>query len=87
MISEKKIFMEEALNAHDVLNELIENENYLKEKEVANSKILTFSTRVQSCPRCKFESKTSLQFNYCSNCNWDKLTDPYNENYKAELAA
>ena len=83
MISEKQLLIDETLNAHDVLNELIENENFLKEKEALNSRVLTFSTRKQLCPRCQFESKTSLQFNYCPNCNWDKLTDPYIENYQA----
>lgn len=87
MISENHFLIDESLNARDVLNDLIENEEFLKEKENLNSKLLTFNTRKQLCPRCQFESKTSLQFNYCPNCNWDKLTDPFNENYTAGLAA
>lgn len=87
MTPEKQFLVDECLNARDVLNELIENEEFLKGKESLNSKVLSFSTRKQTCPRCQFESKTSLSFNYCPHCNWDKLTDPSNTNYIAELAA
>lgn len=87
MISENQKTIDETLNARDVLNELIENEEFLKQKEMLNSKVIPFLSRFQKCPRCSFESKTNLSFDYCPLCNWDKLTDPSFNNYTAELAA
>ena len=83
----QQCLIDECLNSRDVLNELIENEEFLKLKEASNAKVLSFTTRKQTCPRCQFESRTSLQFNYCPDCNWDRLTDPTHTNYIAELAA
>ena len=87
MTTENQCLINECLNSRDVLNELIENEEFLKGKESLNAKVLSFTTRKQTCPRCQFESRTNLQFNYCPNCNWDRLTDPTNTNDIAELAA
>lgn len=85
----QQCLIDECLNSRDVLNELIENEEFLKVKEALNSKVLSFTTRKQICPRCQFESRTSFQFNYCPDCNWDRLTDQSNTNTNAiaELAA
>lgn len=87
MASEKLPLVDECINACDVLNELVENEEFLKEKEFRNGSLLLFEMRKQNCPRCKFESKTTLEYNYCPYCNWDKLFDLSDSNSVAEFAA
>lgn len=38
--------------------------------------------REHVCPRCKSITRTTEESPYCSDCNWDSLTDPFYERPK-----
>lgn len=78
--------IDECLNAIDVLEELVANEEFLKKKEQENCKVLLISTRSIVCPRCSHVTKTSSKFPYCSDCNWDYLHNPNQMNNVAQAA-
>ncbi len=64
-------------NATDVLNELVEHHENLKELEYncggVRAMVNTYHAR---CPRCHSKSKILSGHPYCSDCNWDSLEDP-----------
>jgi hypothetical protein len=68
---------EELENAADVLNELVEHHENLKEREYnrvgVRAMVNTYHAR---CPRCHSRSKILSGYPYCPDCNWDSLEDP-----------
>lgn len=68
---------EEMKNADAVFEELIENYDFLKEREQSRICVRTRANYYHSrCPRCNARSKISSGHPYCPNCNWDSLEDP-----------
>jgi hypothetical protein len=72
-----QVLIEQSLNARAVLEELLCNEEYLKDRGQEDAgKVLRMDLRYSKCPRCKAISRLITQSPYCSACNWDSLTDP-----------
>lgn len=69
--------IEELENATAVLDDLIENHDYLKECERSR-----FGGRItgrkHTCPRCRSVTVLQTDAPYCSYCNWDSLEDQTN---------
>jgi hypothetical protein len=72
----QQALIDECLNAQAVLEELITHEESqhrtLKNLEVYGN----LNLRRFECKRCEHVTHTQFAFPYCSNCNWDFLTDP-----------
>lgn len=66
--------LEEIENETDVLNELIEHHENLKQKE--GNRVIT--GRNHTCPRCRRVTRLQTDAPYCSYCNWDSLEDQTN---------
>lgn len=68
---------EEIENETDVLEELVENYENLKEWERKQVGVRTISNVHPSCcPRCQVRTCVISGHPYCQDCNWDSLTDP-----------
>ncbi len=68
---------EETENEAEVLEELVEHYENLKERERKNVGVRTISNVHPSrCPRCHGRTRVSSGHPYCMDCNWDSLTDP-----------
>ena len=75
--------LEEIENATDVLSELLEHYEGLKEVEFNKVGLNTISNaHYFQCPRCQIRTRVLSGYSYCMDCNWDSLTDPSNESYK-----
>lgn len=69
--------IDELENATDVLNELVEHHENLKEREHNRVGVRAMvSTYHARCPRCHSRSKILSGHPYCPDCNWDSLEDP-----------
>lgn len=68
---------EEQENVSDVLEELIENHNYLKECEQKRVGFRSIG-RKHVCPRCRSITRLQTEDPYCNYCNWDSLDDQTN---------
>jgi hypothetical protein len=78
--------IDECLNARDVLEELVSNEEFLKKKSEESCKILVLNLREHLCLRCDHSTKTTSKFPYCSECNWDYQHDSKQTNIVAKAA-
>ena len=69
--------IEELENATDVLNELVEHHENLKERERNRIGVkVMVNTYHARCPRCHSKSKILSGHPYCPDCDWDSLEDP-----------
>lgn len=66
--------LEEMENETDVLNELMEHHENLKQREGKRVVI----GRKHTCPRCRGVTHLQTDAPYCSYCNWDSLEDQAN---------
>lgn len=68
--------IDELENATDVLNELVEHHENLKERERnrigVRAMVNTYHAR---CPRCRARAKVLAGYPYCPDCSWDSLED------------
>lgn len=66
---------EEMKNTDDVFNEFLDEMEFQQEKEMKRVKVLDFHSLSGQCPRCDSKASTTSGHRYCSDCNWDSLTD------------
>ncbi len=70
---------EQIENEIEVLDELLEHEEILRERERNRIGVRTMNDNFhEKCPRCQAKVKISSRHPYCPDCNWDSLTDPSN---------
>jgi transposase-like protein len=75
--------IEELENATDVLNELTEHHENLKERERNRIGVKAIvNTYHARCPRCQARARVLSGHPYCPDCSWDSL-----ENYNYIVAA
>jgi hypothetical protein len=69
--------LNEIQNSHEVLDELLEHWENLKEREEKRIGVRSIPNGYKhQCPRCEAKTRISGKHPYCSECNWDSLTDP-----------
>ncbi len=67
---------EEVENETDVLNELVEHYENLKEKERTCVRVRTITiVHYSRCPRCQERTRVSSGHLYCIDCNWDSIDE------------
>ncbi len=67
---------DEIENEMDVLNELTDHYENLKEKERRRIGVKTITNvHYSRCPRCQARTRVSSSHPYCTDCNWDSLDE------------